>query len=129
MAENWLAPFEAVVQELVGQGGFQAAVLVSADGLPLSYATCAQDWGAGADAADAVSAMLSLVKDVVDMAQTRLGMGAVDEVSVVTEDRKRLACRYFLAGSEAMILAVAASPQHAYRRLTNRAIRTIQRAW
>ena len=130
MVHNQVTSFESILHDLADQGGFQAVALVSADGLPLAWATAEKNRASRRPfEEDELAAMVSLVRDVIEMAQKRLGMGAVDEVSVVTDEHQRLVCRYFEAGSEALILVLVAPPRQTYRRLTSVAIRAIQRAW
>jgi predicted regulator of Ras-like GTPase activity (Roadblock/LC7/MglB family) len=129
MVDDQATTFDSILQELIAQGSIRAAVLVSADGLPLAAATPMNAARPKVFDPDELAAMVSLVRDVVETTQRRLAMSAVDEVSVVAEDRVRLVCRYFTVGSEAMILAVVAPPQQTYRRLTNQAIRAIRDAW
>jgi predicted regulator of Ras-like GTPase activity (Roadblock/LC7/MglB family) len=104
------------------KGRFKASVLVSTEGLPLSSVSSPFD-------VETMAAMVTLVKSTIERARDNIGLDEIDEVSVVQADRMRLICRYFLAGDEELVLAVVAPPYQTYRRLTNRAIRQIKRAW
>ncbi len=106
------------------EGQFTASFLASEDGLPVAAvpSPCPYD-------VDTVAAMVSLVKEFIQRTQTRLGLAAVDEVSIVVEDRSRLVCRYMEIGAHRFILAVITPPQHAYRRLMTRAIHEMSGGW
>jgi predicted regulator of Ras-like GTPase activity (Roadblock/LC7/MglB family) len=104
------------------EGHFKASVLVNAEGLPVSSASSPFD-------VETMAAMVSLVRSTIERARDSIGLDEIDEVSVVQADRMRLMCRYFRAGEEELVLAVVAPPYQTYRRLTNRAIRQIRRAW
>jgi predicted regulator of Ras-like GTPase activity (Roadblock/LC7/MglB family) len=111
-----------ILRRMNDEGRFKASVLVSAEGLPLSSVSSPFD-------VETMAAMVALVRNVVERARENIGLDEVDEVSVVQADKMRLICRCFLAGDEELVLAVVAPPYQTYRRLTNRALRDIQRAW
>jgi len=111
-----------ILQEMNDIGRFKASVLVSADGLPLSSVFSPFD-------AEAMAAMVALLKNAIQQAREGIRLDEVDEVSVVQGDKMRLICRYFVAGNEELILAVIAPPRQTYRRLTNQAVRRIKAAW
>jgi predicted regulator of Ras-like GTPase activity (Roadblock/LC7/MglB family) len=111
-----------ILRQLNEEGHFQASVLVSAEGLPLSSVSSPFD-------ADTMAAMVTLVSKTIERARENIGLGEIDEVSVVQADKIRLICRYFLAGDEELVLVVIAPPYQTYRRLTNRALKQIKRAW
>ncbi len=104
------------------EGRFKAAVLVSAEGLPLSSVSSPFD-------VERMAAMVTLVRSTIERARASIGLDEIDEVSVVQADRMRLICRCFRAGEEELVLAVVAPPYQTYRRLTNRAIKWIRLAW
>ena len=108
-----------ILQETSDRGHFEAAVLVDAEGLPLAAGSSAHD-------AETVAALVTLVKGLVERSQAQLGLGAVEEVSIVAEDKMRVVCRYFSVGDEAVTLAAIAPSNQSYRRLTNRAIKEIR---
>lgn len=103
-------------------GGFQVSVLASSHGLPV--VTSPPDYDL-----DVTAAMVALLTSVASEAQSRVGMGFLDEVTVRSHDRMRLVCRYFQASGDEFILAAFVPPKTAYRRATNRAIAQIQEAW
>jgi hypothetical protein len=66
---------------------------------------------------------------VAGQARRQLNLAQVDELSLVGDDRTRLACRYFSVAGQDLVLAVLTPPDRCYRRLTSRAIREIRRSW
>jgi predicted regulator of Ras-like GTPase activity (Roadblock/LC7/MglB family) len=113
--------FERTLKAMNQEGHFQAAVLATRDGLPIATVPPSFD-------PETSAAMVALMKNVVNRAQSHLRLTEVDEVSIVDSDRKRLVCRYFSHDGEDFILAIIAPPDHRYRRVTTRAIRTIKEA-
>lgn len=111
---------QEVLFELHDAGRFEAAILASGDGLLI--ATVPTDYDS-----ELTAATVALVRKVSSEAQERLGIGELDEVTVRSRERKRLVCRYIPIGEPGLILVVIAPPGHYYRRLTNRAIRQIER--
>lgn len=111
-----------ILREMTDEGSFKASVLVSSEGLPLS-------WASSPFNTDTMAAMVALVKNSIRPAREKMGLDDVDEVSIVQRDKMRLVCRYFVVGDEELILAVVAPPHQTYRRLTNRAISRITRTW
>ncbi len=116
------ARLQRILRRMNEEGRFKASVLVSAEGLPLSSVSSPFD-------VETMAAMVTLVRNTIERARENIGLDKVDEVSVVQADKIRLICRCFLAGEEELVLAVVAPPYQTYRRLTNRALREIQRVW
>ncbi len=114
--------FEEVLHRMNKAGGFEASVLASGDGLPIATAPSHYDF-------QTIAAMVAVLASVAGETQSRVGLGQLDEVSVLADDRIRLVCRYFTTGGEVFILAVVVPPNGYYRRATNSAIREIRRAW
>lgn len=110
-----------VLREMNDEGRFRASVLVSSDGLPLSSVSSPFDM-------EMMAAMVTLVVNTIEQARESIGLDELDEVSMVQADKMRLICRRFSIGEEQVILAAIAPPHQTYRRLTNWAIKTIQRA-
>jgi predicted regulator of Ras-like GTPase activity (Roadblock/LC7/MglB family) len=114
-----LTGLKEILETMQQSGGFRAAVLASAEGLPIASVSAEQD---GAVAA----AMAALLQRVSREAKEELGMDDLDEVMLRTESQTRLVSRYFDTGERRLILAVLVPKGSPYRRLTNRAIREIQ---
>jgi predicted regulator of Ras-like GTPase activity (Roadblock/LC7/MglB family) len=114
--------FEKILREMNHAGDFKAAVLSTTEGLSLASApTSYQD--------EMAAAMVALLNDVARQAHRKLNLAQVDELSLVGDDRTRLACRYFSVDGQDLVLAVLTPPDHYYRRLTNRAIKALRAAW
>lgn len=116
--------FETILRQMNKEGSFIASVLASEDGLPIASAPKPSPYDA-----DTIAAMVTLVKDFIQQAQTHIGLANVDEVSMIVEDHSRLVCRYFAAGKQSFVLAVLVPSHQSYRRITSRAVREIQTLW
>ncbi|NIO67939.1 MAG: hypothetical protein GTN71_02470 [Anaerolineae bacterium] len=114
--------FEKILQEMNRAGDFKAAVLSTTEGLSLASAPAGYE-------DEMAAAMVALLNKVARQAHRQLNLAKVDELSLVGDDRIRLACRYFSVAGQNLVLAVLVPPDRYYRRLTNRAIREIRRAW
>lgn len=108
-----------ILRQMSEEGHFKAALLVSADGLPVALVASPFD-------NDTIGAMVAVVKNTIQQAKEHIGLDEIDEVSIVQGDKMRLICRYLVVGGEELILAVIAPPYQTYRRLTNRALREIK---
>ncbi|HID64150.1 MAG TPA: hypothetical protein EYP49_15635 [Anaerolineae bacterium] len=116
------AAFEKILREMRRVGDFKAAVLSTTDGLSLASAP--------ADYEDEMAAaIVALLNKVAGQARQQLNLAQVDELSLVGDDRTRLACRYFSVDGQDLVLAVLVPRDHSYRRLTNRAIRALRTVW
>ena len=114
--------FEKILQEMNRAGDFKATVLSTTEGLSLASAPANYE-------DEMAAAMVALLNKVAGQTRQQLNLVQVDELSLVGDDRTRLACRYFSVAGQDLVLAVLTLPDHCYRRLTNRAIREIRRAW
>lgn len=115
-----MTAIDDVLREMYEEGGFEAVVLTSAEGLPIVSIPAGYD-------SDVTAAMVALLQRVSHDAQTQVGMAAVDEVMIRASDGVRLVSRYLKAQDEQLILAVVVPWGAPYRRLTNRAVREISR--
>lgn len=113
---------EKILHEINEKGGFKASVLATTDGLPIAIVPPVYD-------SDTISAMVAMVLDAIQRAQSRLGFARVDEVSAVDDGKMRLVCRYFSLDDESFILAVVVPPNRRYRSLTNQAISRVRQIW
>jgi predicted regulator of Ras-like GTPase activity (Roadblock/LC7/MglB family) len=114
-----LATLQDVLEALREAGGFRVVVLTSTEGLSIASAFAEQD-------SAITAAMAALLQRVSREAKEELGLDALDEVMLRTENQTRLVSRYFSSGDKRLILAVLVPKGQAYRRLTNRAIREIR---
>jgi hypothetical protein len=114
---------QCLLEEVVVEGGYDAALLSDSDGLTLA----AVEAGAFSDV---MAAIASILQDAARQARQRLEMAHVNELSLVDDDRFRLVCRFFETDDgRPLNLALIVPPDQAYRRITNRAIRRIQTVW
>ena len=114
--------FEKILQELNRDGDFKAAVLSTTEGLSLASAPTGYE-------DEMAAAMVALLNKVARQARQQLNLAQVDELSLVGDDRTRLACRYFSLDGQDLVLAVLVPSDHYYRRRTNQAIRKIRQSW
>lgn len=113
-----------ILQEMNQVGNFSISVLTNRHGFPLAAAA-----REGEDP-DMQSAVVALIQKTAIQAENQLGMGETDEISLFDAQGNRLVCRPFMANGNHLILAVQIPDRHqSYRRLTNKAIREIQRIW
>lgn len=111
---------EAQLKRLNREGQFLASLVADAQGLPVAavdseYST------------ERIAALSALVRDVSYRAETQLGFKRTDEVSLVDDDKVRLVCRYFRVGDQTYILSCVIPAYQTYRRLTNRAVRELEK--
>ncbi|MFQ6001296.1 MAG: roadblock/LC7 domain-containing protein, partial [Anaerolineae bacterium] len=85
--------FEEVLHRMNEAWGFEASVLASGDGLPIATVPSDYDF-------QTIAAMVAVLASVAGETQSRVGLGQLDEVSVLADDRIRLVCRYFTTGEE-----------------------------
>jgi predicted regulator of Ras-like GTPase activity (Roadblock/LC7/MglB family) len=117
-----LTYFEDVLQRMSRLSDFQAAVLANSEGLPIATASPGQD-------PNATAAMVALLQRVSKEARGQLGLGEIDEVTILDRERVRLVCRHLALDGEELILAVTVAPHRRHRRATNWAIRALEGAW
>ncbi len=116
--------FEAILQDLNNAGSFTASIIASHEGLPVAVAPTPP-----LHDPDTIAAMVTMVKEFIEQTQMRLRLAEVDEVSIVVRDRSRVVCRYFDLEGQSFVLVVFTGPNANYRRLTNHAVKEIQRSW
>jgi predicted regulator of Ras-like GTPase activity (Roadblock/LC7/MglB family) len=109
------------LQAMNEAGQFEAAVLTSAEGLPIITIPTNYD-------SHVAAALVAMLRKISDRAENQLGMAEVDEVTIYGHDRIRLVCRYIpsMDGKNRLMLAVMVPPGQSYRRVTNRAVRQIR---
>lgn len=112
------ASLQEILYEMNESGDFQAVILASKDGLPVATEPADYD-------SEVAAAAVALLQKVSSEAQQQVGLAALDEVTIRSSDRVRLACRYLNVGEQGLILVALVPPGHYYRRATNRAIRQI----
>lgn len=111
---------EAQLRRLNREGQFLASLVADVQGLPVAAVDSEYN-------TDRIAALSALVRDVSHRAETQLGFKKTDEVSLVDDDKVRLMCRYFQVGDQTYILSCVIPAYQTYRRLTNRAIRELEK--
>jgi predicted regulator of Ras-like GTPase activity (Roadblock/LC7/MglB family) len=111
---------EKVLNRITREGDFRASILSTLDGFSIAAVSSQFD--------DVViSALSSIVQEASKRAETYIGFKRMDEVSLVDDDKFRLVCREFIADEGHFVLTVVVPPYKTYRRLTNVAIREIEK--
>lgn len=101
---------------------FEATVLSLKDALPLASSPVHYE-------DEKAVAMVTLFNETVKRINQQLHLPQLDGISIAGDDSTRLACRYFTVDDHELLLTVLASPDQFYRRLTNRAMKEIERIW
>ena len=114
--------FEQTLHTMNSEGAFKASVLSIKDGLPLASSPAHYE-------DETAAAMVTLLNETAKRINHQLRLPQVDEISIVSDDRARLVCRYFTVDGHELLLMVLTPPAQSYRRLTNRAIKKIEQIW
>jgi len=111
---------ESVLHRINQEGEFKASILSTMEGFSIA--------GASSQFDDVViSALASIVQEASRRAERYIGFKRMDEVSLVDDDKFRLVCREFVVEGSQFILTVVVPPNKTYRRLTNEAIKEIEK--
>lgn len=105
---------ETVLNNLLQHDGFICAVVASKEGLALAMA--------GAADTTLLAAVAAAIKDTAKRIQQ-----SPSELSIRDNRGEQIIIRYFDVGDERLLLSVNIMVGRSYRRLTNRAIRQIQK--
>jgi predicted regulator of Ras-like GTPase activity (Roadblock/LC7/MglB family) len=111
---------EAQLKRLNREGQFLASLVADVQGLPVVAVDSEYN-------TERIAALSALVRDVSHRAESQVGFKKVDEVSLVDDDKVRLVCRYFKVGDQTYILSCVIPAYQTYRRLTNTALREIEK--
>ena len=111
---------EAQLRRLNLEGQFLASLVSDVQGLPIAAVDSEYN-------TEMIAALSALVRDVSHRAETQLGFKKMDEVSLVDDDKVRLVCRYFQVGGSTYVLSCVIPAYQTYRRLTNTALREIEK--
>jgi predicted regulator of Ras-like GTPase activity (Roadblock/LC7/MglB family) len=114
---------EKTLTEIVSDERYPAALLSDSDGFLLAEATID-------DTSAMMAAVTALLRQAATQARQQLALPNVNELTLVSDDRFRLVCRFFqLPTGQSLSLTVMVAPDASYRRVTNNAIKEIQRSW
>lgn len=111
---------EAQLKRLNREGQFLASLVADVQGLTVVAVDSEYN-------TERIAALSALVRDVSHRAESQLGFKKMDEVSLVDDDKVRLVCRYFKVGDQTYILSCVIPAYQTYRRLTNTALREIEK--
>lgn len=111
---------ESVLNRINQEGDFKASIISTLDGFSVA--------GAAAEFDEVrMAAISAIVQDVSKKAELYIGFKRMDEVSLVDDDKFRLVCREFEVEGQQFILTVLVPPYKTYRRVTNIALRDLER--
>lgn len=82
--------------------------------------------------ADKMAELIRIVKSISDTSAPRLNLGWIDEISVVEDDKIRIALRPFEVGkttTQMLILVVVMMINQPYRMLTDKAVVSFKKLW
>ena len=111
---------EAQLRRLNSKGQFLASLVADEQGLTVAAVDSEYN-------TETIAALSALVSDVSRRAENQLGFKKMDEVSLVDDDKIRLVSRYFNVGDQIYILSCVVPAYQTYRRLTNTAIRKLEK--
>jgi predicted regulator of Ras-like GTPase activity (Roadblock/LC7/MglB family) len=119
-----LSRSQALVQELnkLYRYGCHEVLLVDVDGLLVSSVP-------SLSSSSDVAALAVRLAGIAQRMSRQAGLGSSDEVSVRTSSGMKLVCRTFAIEDQVFSLVFILRRKHQYRRITNRAIQSIQRIW
>jgi predicted regulator of Ras-like GTPase activity (Roadblock/LC7/MglB family) len=112
------------LNDINAEGGFSLSVLTDENGLPIATSA------GGEDESEVQAAVVAQVQKVVLRVRDHLSMAAPEEIALNDVNGKKLVCRSFEANGNNVVLAVLIPGRNqSYRKLMNRAIRSIQKTW
>jgi hypothetical protein len=113
---------EGILCDLIDEGGFGGAVVATDDGLPIATI------GASNVDVKLMGAIAASIKDLAKRAHQEL-----NEISMRDKKGGLVVSRYFSIsapqGQYNLLLAVQVPGRRSYRRLVNRAVKSIQQVW
>ena len=111
-----------VIERLVRENGFRAALLTNELGLPLVAFP-------GGLQAEAPAAMVVKIQRTFDRVNRWVGLRDMSEVVFNDDAGQRLVCVRILTGEHDLLLAVLVPPRRPYRRKIAQAAKQIQQMW
>jgi len=124
MKDN-LAPQEKIenfMKEVIKLGNYEMAYLLSQEGLLL-----AQNRVDEIIPEDRLIEMSVLFQEIQQMADVMAGISEIKELAIEGINKRKIIFRFFNAFDQSVTLALIIPPQKAYRGLTNRLVRLIQK--
>ncbi len=120
-----LAPQEQIenfMKEVVTEGNYEMAYLISQEGLLL-----AQSKAAEVIPEDRLVEMAILFQEIQQMADVMAGIDEIKELSIEGSNKRKIIFRIFNAFGQTVTLVLIVSPGKSYRGLTNRLVRLVQK--
>lgn len=111
-----------ILTDLCAENGFDAALLVGSEGLPLASSRAG-------DEAEAQAAATDFLRRSAQQAMAQLGWSGLDELRLIITDGRRLVVRPFELEEERVFLVVLLPRALAYRQVMDQAIGFIQYTW
>lgn len=113
-----------LLMEMNQKGAFQVSVLTDREGFPLAWAS------RNGENPEIQAAVVALAQKTAGQVRTHLGMGVMDEISMLDEAGQHLICRPFtISGREFILAVLVPDKRRPYRKLTNQAVRAIKQVW
>lgn len=109
-----------ILYEMNADGRFEVVILASQDGLLIATEPANYD-------SEVTAATVAMLRKVSSETREQLEMASLDEVTIRSDNRARLVCRYLTVGEQGLILVALVPPDRYYRRVTNHAIGQIRR--
>lgn len=113
---------EEYINEVVGRGNYETAYLLSHEGLPM-----AEVKGENIVSEDRLVELSMLFQNVIKMADVMGGISELKEIMLEGNNGRRIIFRFFEGFEQPLVLALVIPPKKAYRGLTNKLVRTIQK--
>lgn len=117
-----MKPLNQMLEQLVRNNGFRAAVLTNELGLPLAA------FPEGSES-ETPAAMVAYIQRLYDQVHERVGLRQMQEIVLRDRVGQQLVCRRFSARQHGITLAVLVPPGRAYRQAVEEAIGEIQMSW
>ncbi len=111
-----------ILDDLCEEEGFDLAVLIGPEGLPLAQSSTEGD-------PEQLAAVTDIFRRSALQLRQHLAWPELDEVRLVTRGKMNLIGQVFSVHGESLILALVLSKRKPYRHATNEAINYIRLAW
>ena len=113
---------EDIIERMVRENAFRAAVLTNELGLPLAAFP-------GGIQSEAPAAMVAQIRRMYDRVHHRVALRDMGEIVLRDDAGQRLVCRRFLVEDYDLILAVLVPPGRRYRQAINETVAEIRECW
>ncbi|HPQ41775.1 MAG TPA: hypothetical protein PLV45_15515, partial [bacterium] len=107
------------LDHLIERGGFDAALFLSPDGIPVSKIA-----RTGSSDEALLQLMIGYAPSLVQLLNHAVNQDTIDEISVLSTQRTRITLRPVKVADESMVLLVISDKTLSYRYLTNQALQS-----